>query len=69
MPSDDGFYAERRWALCRAKMGFMPSVPNYGQAMGTTCITWSCLMESIMFILESVMFMLELFIIESLIDE
>ena len=27
MPSDDGL-------LCQAKMGFMPSVPNYGQSDG-----------------------------------
>ena len=29
-----GFYAKRWWLLCRAKIGFMPSVPNYGQSDG-----------------------------------
>ena len=32
--SEEGFYAKRWWLLCRAKIGFMPSVPNYGQSDG-----------------------------------
>ena len=32
--SEEGFYAKRWWLLCRAKLGFMPSVPNYGQSDG-----------------------------------
>ena len=45
MPSDDGFYAERRSALCQVSL-------ITDKAMGTTCITESCLMESSMFMFE-----------------
>ena len=31
---DEGFYVKRRGLLCQATMGFMPSVPNYGQSDG-----------------------------------
>ena len=31
---DEGFYAKRRGLLCQATMGFMPSVPNFGQSDG-----------------------------------
>ena len=31
---DKGFYAIRRWLLCRAMMGFMPNVHIYGQSDG-----------------------------------
>ena len=51
---DEGFYAKRRGLLCQSDDGLLCRMSLIlDKATGTTCITQSCLMESVIFIFES----------------